>query len=126
MKILFAECCAALVVPDNTVGVVRWCHCGAACVSWAASGGLHVWSKYGLTNVSVIGLHNGLLCAAFTGSPLSITRQQIREILDGTPSTYLFKLEDSLVIRFRPGRTSDVEFIAPSATQAVPVMDYEI
>ena len=92
--------------------------------------------------VSGLGLHNGLLRAHFrrmgettAGSDLKVAAtvedamaaiekheatpeygciqaDAIAAILEATPSNYVFKQVGSLIIRFRPGFTSDVRFVS--------------
>ena len=52
-----------------------------------------------------MGIHNGLL-----NEPThTVSKAQTRRILDETPDNYLFKTNDSLIIRVFPGVTGDIE-----------------
>lgn len=50
----------------------------------------------------ILGIHNGLL--KWEGG---FTAKIISQMLDDTPETYLFKIQRSLIVRFRPGETGD-------------------
>lgn len=118
MKILYAECCRELVVPDSKAMAPRFCPCGKSAVWWVdpLDGRLGVYSGYGKEMVSVIGLHNGLLAEKFKqlgddGHEYGcIQGDVINRMVEETPSSYLFKQVGSLVIRVRPGFTGDIEF----------------
>jgi hypothetical protein len=53
----------------------------------------------------LLGLHNGTLLTATRDWPL--TPELVQIILDATPDSYLFKKQNSLVVRFKPGETAD-------------------
>jgi hypothetical protein len=117
MKLLFAECCGDIVAPNRKDTLPRHCNCGKAAVWWGngAIGELWVWSSLGPKSVSVLGLHNSLLTQPYKqlGEGLEfgcIQADVIREILEQTPSSYVFKQVGSLIIKVRPGFTSDIKF----------------
>jgi hypothetical protein len=129
MKILFAECCGDLVVPDPTPRKARWCRCKGACVWWddPVSGRLAVYSRHGRFMLSIVGLHNGLLAQQFpvVRDPDTLDRERgvitgdvITRIIEETPASYLFKTLRSLVIRIRPGYTDDTRFAASAEAKA--------
>jgi hypothetical protein len=111
MKILFAECCGALVVPGSG-GEVSWCRCKAACCWWEdpPSGKFACHSHFGINGVSVIGIHNSLLSEMFPNGFGAIQKNTIKQIIEDTPETYLFKTVESLIVRFRPEFTNDTKF----------------
>ena len=112
MKILFAECCGSLVVPHSEPDNPNYCKCRSACCWWdnPHTGLFACWSTLGKYYVSIIGLHNGLL-ADLTPPNSHVTKTDMEQILADTPSTYLFKTLNSLVIRFRPGFTNDTRLV---------------
>lgn len=122
MKMLFAECCATIVVPSPVANRPRYCDCGASCCWWIEpyTGKFGCHSRTGKHSVSVIGLHNGLLQEPIPLQLGAMPKDTIRRLLDETPDHYLFKRVDSLVIRLRPGTTSDTFFYAelPDAVRA--------
>lgn len=120
MKLLFAECCASIVVPYGKAGVARWCECTRSCCWWdePSSGKFVVFNFDGPKRVSILGIHNGLLRAPFKEWDTEkgrdefgcIQRSVFKEILEETPDYYLFKSMQSLIIRVRPGFSDDVRF----------------
>lgn len=117
MKILYAECCGTLIVPDNQADTPRWCDCGKSSVWWIdpRKGILGIYSVNGIPGVSVIGLNNSLLREPFTkmndGREYGcIQGTIIKRLIEETPQSYVFKQVESLVIRVRPGFTNDVKF----------------
>jgi hypothetical protein len=121
MKILFAECCGDLVVPDVCVpGRVRWCKCRLACCWWRNpyTGDFSCWSLRGDRFVSVLGINNALLTAEFTQIPPNnemgvIQADRMAKMIEDTPASYLFKTLKSLIIRVRPGFSNDIVFENP-------------
>jgi len=53
----------------------------------------------------VIGLHN-----QFLGYPNGHSRESIRGIIEATPSSYIFRTWESLIIRIRPGASNDTDW----------------
>lgn len=131
MKLLYCEQCGDLVVPSGTPKQARLCRCTRACIWWEdpAAGKLVVYSVSGPSSVSVIGLHNGLLTEPFHSHREPSTEggcerrlipgDTIARLIDETPGSYLFKQVQSLVIRIRPGYSSDTRFAGEE--EAAPV-----
>lgn len=109
MKIMLCEHCYNLVVPSNTEKEVKWCSCRQSAVWWKnpETGELGIYGSES-DKISVIGLHNRLLTAEC--SPL-VTTTKIKEIIESTKESYLFKSQETLVIRVRAGITNDIELI---------------
>jgi hypothetical protein len=109
MKLLFAGCCMDLVVPIGTANQVKYCKCGKCCVWWENpfTGQIAVYGP-SLDEVSIIGIHNGLLSHP---NQSYISKDIIQNILRETSDYYLFKTMESLIIRFQPGNTSDSKFV---------------
>lgn len=108
MKILYAECCATLVVPDKTPEVPRKCDCGKCHVWWDHQNRL-VLHADDRSEASVIGLHNDLLRRDM-GNNLVVFKTDIEDILSNTPDNYLFKKHGSLIIRVKVGVTGDIRW----------------
>lgn len=119
MKMLFAECCADIVVPDSIPRKARWCKCHTACVWWddPHTGKLAVFSHHGKKAMSVLGLSNDLLVIPFSTHEQPdgrifeygcIQGDRIKQLIEETPSSYVFKQVGSLIIRVRPGFSNDV------------------
>ncbi len=128
MKLLFCQDCGDLVPPSPKDFERRWCRCQRHIVWWrdGAAGILRVadthWGQITERNrrlkaegklpegallwearAFVIGIHNGLL----TSSRSFFTADAIAEIIEGTPDSYAFKRLRSLIVRIRPGESSD-------------------
>jgi hypothetical protein len=140
VKLLFCQVCGDIVAANPEPRSVRWCRCGTHAVWWidptrgtlrlferdavwvpAAEGqdpSHHAWSrKRSPHRAYVIGLHNGFLM--FDGQH---SAQSIQAILSLTPDSYLFARQRSLIIRFRPGETTDTDWAdSLPMTAAVPV-----
>lgn len=119
MKLLFAECCSNLVVPHPVAYRVSWCQCRQAACWWENpdAGKLVVYTMLGKEYVSVIGIHNGFLTHQFPGHQDPqlgyreygcIQGDTIKKLIDETPTSYLFKQLNSLIIKVRPGFSKDV------------------
>lgn len=115
MKLLWARCCATLVVPHQKDFVVRWCGCRQSAVWWedGALGKLALFNAAGSWRIEGLGLHNDLLRFNLAREGCgTVTLPEIKTILEATPSSYVFKQVESLIIKFRPGYTNDVKFIS--------------
>lgn len=125
MKMLFAECCATIVVPHPSANRPRHCDCGQACCWWIDPliGKFGCHSKGGKYSVSVIGLHNGLLQEPIPLHVGTVPKDSIQRLLDETPASYIFKQVNSLVIRLTPGASSDT-FFYPDLPVFVPDMTH--
>jgi hypothetical protein len=121
MKMLFCENCGDLVVPSHEAYKPQWCRCNASCCWWInpSSGEFACWSQLGRQKVSVIGINNSLLTVPFSESLNEndkkvefgcIQKDAIEAIIDNTPDSYLFKQLRSLIVRFRPGYSTDTFF----------------
>lgn len=125
MKLLFCESCGDIVAPLDTPNFPRWCSGGEHAVWWVdpargilrlyerdgrydpdTENGGHTWSrKRSPHRAFVLGLHNGLLTY-----PSGLSRESIDAIIGATPDSYLFARQRSLIIRIRPGETSDTDW----------------
>ena len=110
MKILFAECCGTLVVPNKKENKPKSCDCGKSYVWWENSlmGRLVIYAE-DRSLISVLGLHNGLLTHDM-GNNYAVLKDDIKEIVDDTPDSYLFKTYGSLIIRVKVGITNDMRW----------------
>ena len=119
MKLLFCEPCGDIIAPNPNANDVRWCRCKRHAVWWLNpySGVLRVWdAEEGPLRSScdgpiwrphaprayVIGLTNALLRC-----PVQLNAVIVEELIDAHEDSYLFKRWRSLVIRIRPGESSD-------------------
>lgn len=123
MKMMFARCCATLVVPHQENKVVRWCRCKESACWWheGALGLFYVYNALGdINRVEGLGLHNGLLQEEILPGRIGcVDLLTIKNLIKETPGSYLFKQVESLIIKFRIGFTSDTTFI--SDIDAVPL-----
>lgn len=112
MKIMFAECCASLVVPNKEDGKPAECYCGKSYVWWedGARGNLALWTNSD-SRPTVLGIHNGLLQDDLD-TFVCVTRDAMDGILADTPDNYLFKQVSSLIVRIEPGTTSDIRMVS--------------
>lgn len=110
MKIMFAECCRMLVVPYTKESKIRSCDCGKSHVWWenSLSGKLVLYSE-DHNNITVIGLHNGLLTHDM-GRHYAVLKDDMKSIIDKTSEGFLFKTYESLVIRVKPAMMSDMRW----------------
>jgi hypothetical protein len=116
MKILFAECCGDLVVPESA-GKIRWCRCNKACCWWedANAGKFACHSFFGIKGCSILGINNALLTEPFVQRDSgyefgAIQKDVIKRLIEETPDSYLFKRVESMIVRFRPEFTNDTRF----------------
>lgn len=118
MKLLFCEACGDLVVPSAAAYEPKWCRCNASCCWWLdpKKGDFACWSQLGKNSLSVIGLNNLLLLEPFATNEAKtsefgcIQKPVIERMLAETDDSFLFKRVNSLVVRFRPGFSSDTVF----------------
>lgn len=128
MKMMFARCCDTLVVPHPTDRVVRRCKCKRSACWWesGAEGQFRMYNASGNMQMTEgLGLHNGLLSIHPDSYYAlgTVSKTQFEVMLDATPDSYVFKQVGSMIIKFRPGYTNDVVFIADR--NAVPSMEEE-
>jgi hypothetical protein len=118
MKAIYCEICGTITSPGPRDMYPKECHCGAhRC--WWADGRLgqfrveylighpearKLGAPWGNPEVWVLGVHNGFLHSPSSGSP---TAAEVDALLDMTPDSYIFKKTRSLIVRFRPGQSSD-------------------
>jgi hypothetical protein len=120
MKLLMCEECGDIISPHRGVNNVRWCECKRHAIWWAdpKRGTLCVWDswdgpdmiargrKYPVKpRAYVIGLTNSFL--QWDGQ---IDADAIVEIIGHHDDTYLFKRQNSVAIRVRPGETNDTSW----------------
>lgn len=124
MKMMYCQDCATLVVPSNRDYDIRWCDCRRHAVWWTdgARGILQLFTttvsskiikerKYPPTpRAYVIGLANDIFRLEQTNA------ESIQASIDSMGDHYLFKRHRSLVIRVRPGETSDTSWAAELPT----------
>lgn len=120
MKLLYCQACGDILAPLATARTPRWCRCGAHAIWWEnpalgvlrlyerdgrydpPDGREHTWSrKRSPHRAYVLGLHNGFLAYGHEAIP---------ELLASTPSTYLFKTANSILVRIRPGESNDTDW----------------
>ena len=125
-KLMYCEFCHSIVQPDNKPRQPTFCSCkqhavwwedpraGVLAVYYAGQMSLMVKRAAQLRTqvmyptvpyVYVLGLHNGLL--RFEGSS---TKKKIEDELAATPDSYLFKTQNSLIIKIRPGESGDTGY----------------
>lgn len=120
MKLLYCQDCGDIVAPFPQARKVRYCQGGCHAVWWEDSdrGILRVCVTYGhpevikrtngapagLPRAWVLGLTNMLL---FFPSDRTPNAEEVQEIVDAHEDYYIFKKTRSLVIRVRPGQSSD-------------------
>jgi hypothetical protein len=121
MKLMFCENCGDVVTPHRQANFPKFCECNGSCCWWIdpKAGQFGVWSHAGRKGVAVIGIHNSFLTAPFPNT-VNETQQMVEfgclqrvtmeHILDDTPNSYLFKQLRSLIVKFRPGFSSDTVF----------------
>jgi len=118
VKAIYCEICGTITSPGPRDMHPKVCHCGThRC--WWADGRLgqfrveyllghpltrETGAPFGRPEVWVLGLHNGFLHHHSAGSP---SVDEVRHLLEQTPDSYIFKKTGSLVVRFRPGQSSD-------------------
>jgi hypothetical protein len=96
--------CGDIVVPYFLGFVDRWCRCLRHAVWWVdpAVGTIQVHdSRMGNDRAWLIGIHNGFL--NYDGSHNADSIRMFHETAHG----YLFKTQASVIVRFRPGESSD-------------------
>lgn len=117
MKLMLCEYCGDLVVPHTQAYEPKYCRCNGSCCWWINpdNGEFGCWSQMGERAVSVIGINNMLLTEPFVvtegrGEFGCIQKTAIERMLSETPDNYLLKRVNSMIIRFRPGFSSDTVF----------------
>ena len=116
MKMLLCENCGDLVVPSVTAHEAKWCRCNASCCWWInpKNGEFGCWSQLGKRAVSIVGINNMLFTEPFSKAGSDelgcIQQESIDRMINETPDSFLFKRLKSMIIRFRPGFTSDTIF----------------
>lgn len=103
MKLMICHDCSDFVVPASLPNV-KFCRCARHAVWWedAQAGTIRVYDKLSGAACWLLGIHNGLITY-----PQKSSADLIRQIIDATPDSYLFKRQQSLIVKFRPGETSD-------------------
>lgn len=120
MKLLYCEDCGDIVAPHNRALRVRRCECSRHAVWWTEPqrGILRVCDcsgskgfsqvkggpPFGNPRAFVIGLTNALLHFPGDATPCAF---EVQRLIDAHPASYIFKQTRSLVIRIRPGDSSD-------------------
>lgn len=127
MKLLYCQDCGDIIAPWSEALRPRWCRCARHAVWWVdpSRGVLRLHDKYyptagsddgpktprqprayfiGLTNLLL--RHEGIIDA-----------KDVQEMIDAHEDTYIFKRIRSLVLRCRPGESSDTAWAPlPSIT----------
>lgn len=120
MKLMYCELCGDIVAPYPVARITRACLCGRHVVWWEdpEQGIIRVCYKLGTieeiraehgrpvgaAKVWLLGITNLLLNHT---DALPITADVVQQIIDLHSEHYLFKKWRSLVVRIRPGETSD-------------------
>ena len=118
MKAIYCEICGTITSPGSRDREPRSCSCEAHRCWWenGRTGQLRVeyllghpetrklGAPWGNPEVWVLGVHNGFLHLPSIESP---TAAEVDALLDMTPNSYIFKKTRSLIVRFRPGQSSD-------------------
>lgn len=137
MKLLFCQDCGDIIAPHPHANEPRWCACQRHAVWWVnpSTGVLRLWdSREGPRMLEqgrpypsrprayVIGLTNALL--QYEGQ--SLNAEVVGQLIDSHDDYYLFKRWRSLVIRIRPGESSDTGWAAlPGQIPSVKARDLE-
>ena len=124
MKLLYCQACGDIVAPfPRNDRPPRRCFCGAHAVWWdnPQTGQLRVCcltghpllveelkgAPLGRPSCYIIGLTNLLLHFPEERTP---NTEEVQEIIDAHPASYVFKQTRSMVIRFRVGQTGDTAY----------------
>lgn len=110
MKLLFCTSCGDITAPFRKDREVRYCRCGRHYIWWedGEKGIVRVHDTRKINDSAyLLGVHNGFLMY-----PHSHTKEIISLLLETTPDYYIFKTQNSLIIRFRPGESSDSAWAA--------------
>lgn len=111
MKLLYCERCGDIIAPYRDIKKPRYCICATHAVWWEdpVKGLLRVCDTVGdkgyphvAAEAYVIGITN-----AFLSYPGKLSLKTIEDIIDMHDDYYLFKRQQSCVIRIRPGETGD-------------------
>lgn len=118
MKLLFCQECGDIIAPLPVNNQPRWCRCKRHAVWWVngAAGVLRLYDRESGPPMAleqrsyparprayVIGLTNALL--GYEGEALNAA--VVQKLVDLHDDSYIFKRWRSLVIRIRPGESSD-------------------
>lgn len=126
MKALYCEDCGDIVAPHPQARVLRRCRCRRHVVWWEdpsrgvvrvcdTQGHVALVRELGGAPASkpkawLLGITNFLL---WFGGEQTPSAEEVQRIIDDHPDTYLFKKTRSLIVRFRPGQTSDSAWAVP-------------
>ena len=128
MKLLYCHLCGDIIAPAPEACVPRFCRCLDHAVWWLSPmlGVLRLWYRHGQYDppnpdyngvqptwhrmqfspmAYVIGVHNG-----FLADERHHSASTVREHLDRTPDSYVFKRIGSLIVRVRPGESNDTDW----------------
>lgn len=112
MKLMFCQDCGDVVSPSLKNHEVRWCMCGRHALWWenGATGDIRLHDAVDKQlpypkrpRAFVLGIANSLL----TSPDEKMTSSSVQILIDAIPSKYVFKMVRSLIIRIRPGESSD-------------------
>lgn len=139
-KLLFCGACHSLTPPSPYNMEPTWCSCKRHAVWWrdGQRGLISVFDSMFPARVMggsggcgwIIGIHNGILTEGGvvgypprTGDTINdppkfgpdpgnfvTTKERVKELLDDTPDSYIFKRAESLIIRIYPGYSGDSEW----------------
>jgi hypothetical protein len=126
VKLLYCQDCGDIVAPDATALVTRRCACKRHIVWWQdpergiirvctdSGHRLVVEALQGAPNgrprAWLLGITNALLFHPCEG-PLSA--DEVQKTIDAHDNYYMFKTTRSLIVRFRPGQSSDSAWALP-------------
>lgn len=113
MKLLFCQDCGDIFSPLPGAATARYCLCKRHAVWWTdpSSGQLRCHDTRAADKKKagnweprafILGITNALL-----RYPFPQTEEATRHLIDQHDASYLFKQRNSLIVRFRPGETSD-------------------
>jgi hypothetical protein len=131
MKLLYCQECGDIIAPFPMPRHPRFCRCALHAVWWEDPkrgilrlhevgarwrpknpdyhGGPDAqpgWQRKQTEHRAyVLGLHN-----QFLGYPSGHSKESIRGIIEATPSSYIFRTQESVIIRIRPGESNDTDW----------------
>lgn len=118
MKLLYCEACGDIIAPYREANNPRYCTCKMHAVWWKdpIKGILGVCDTTGrktgdfagypiMARAYVLGITNALL--QMDGQ---MNAEKVEQAIDAHPDYYLFKQWKSLIVRFRPGESSDTNW----------------
>jgi hypothetical protein len=131
MKLLYCQECGDIIAPDAKALVTRRCRCHRHIVWWEdpERGIIRVCDSLGHPEVVkemngapqgrprawLLGITNRLL---FHPCPGPLSADEVERVIDAHENYYMFKTTRSLIVRFRPGQSSDSAWALPPDWEA--------